>query len=275
MVSKPDTRVPKTRNADSYDWAECCVFVTTEEASKKFHPKIGMKSILPFGTRRVDTLASLFNNHFFMIGQLRGKLIERRPNHIIVDAGGVGYLVQIPLSTFSGLGALNSDVTLLIHSHIREDQFSLFGFLTAREKQCFEMLISVSGVGPSLALKILSGMKLDELLPAIRQGDLAQLVRIPGIGRKTAERIVVELREKVAALEPAEAGKPAAHSPLESDVTSALMNLGYDARAIERTLEQLRKSGAASNDFNALLRAALQQLGGAAMHKSARATASR
>jgi len=208
-----------------------------------------------------------------MIGQLRGKLIERRPNQIIVDAGGVGYLVQIPLSTFSNLSALHSEVTLLIHSHVREDQFTLYGFLSAKEKQCFELLISVSGVGPSLALKVLSGMKLDELIPAIRQSDLAQLVGIPGIGRKTAERIVLELREKVAALEPGEAGKPSTHSPLEADVASALVNLGYDARTVERALEQIRKSPGASSDFNAMLRAALQQLGGASMQKSAHAAA--
>jgi holliday junction DNA helicase RuvA len=206
-----------------------------------------------------------------MIGQLRGKLTERRPNQVMVDVGGVGYLVQIPLSTFSVLGAVNSDVTLMIYTHVREDQLCLYGFLTAREKQTFELLISVSGVGPSLALKILSGMRISELLPAIRSSDLALLERIPGIGRKTAERIVVELREKAAALEPAESGKPSARSPLESDVASALLNLGYEARAVERTLEQIRKNGAAENDFNVLLRAALQQLGGAKMQRSAHA----
>jgi Holliday junction DNA helicase RuvA len=189
----------------------------------------------------------------------------------MLDVAGVGYLVQIPLSTFSVLAALNSDVTLLIHTHVREDQFTLYGFLTAREKQIFEMLLTVSGVGPSLALKILSGMRISELLPAIRNSDLALLERIPGIGRKTAERIVVELRDKAAALEPPEAGKPAARSPLESDVASALLNLGYEARSVERTLEQIRKSGAAENDFNALLRAALQQLGGTKMQRGAHA----
>jgi holliday junction DNA helicase RuvA len=206
-----------------------------------------------------------------MIGQLRGKLTERRPNQVMVDVAGVGYLVQIPLSTFSVLAALNSDVTLLIHTHVREDQFTLYGFLTAREKQIFELLLTVSGVGPSLALKILSGMRISELLPAIRNSDLALLERIPGIGRKTAERIVVELRDKAAALEPPEAGKPAARSPLESDVASALLNLGYEARSVERTLEQIRKNGATENDFNALLRAALQQLGGAKMQRGAHA----
>ena len=206
-----------------------------------------------------------------MIGQLRGKLTERRPNQVMVDVAGVGYLVQIPLSTFSVLGGLNSDVTLLIHTHVREDQFTLYGFLTSREKQIFEMLLLVSGVGPSLALKILSGMRISELLPAIRNSDLALLERIPGIGKKTAERIVVELRDKAAMLEPAEAGRPAARSPLESDVASALLNLGYEGRSVERTLEQIRKSGAAENDFNALLRAALQQLGGAKMQKGAHA----
>ena len=209
-----------------------------------------------------------------MIGQLRGKLIERRPNQVIVDVSGVGYLVQIPLSTFSSLGALHSEVTLLTHTHLREDQLTLFGFLTAKEKDCFGLLISVSGVGPSLALKVLSGIRVEELIPAIRNSDHAQLVRIPGIGRKTAERIVVELREKVAALEPSGAGKPATHSPLEADVASALVNLGYDVRAVERVLEQLRQAPPGNPpDFNAMLRAALQQLGAATMQKSARAVA--
>src|SRR5579862_263880 len=117
-----------------------------------------------------------------MIGSLRGKLVEKRPNQVLLEVGGVGYQVQIPLSTFAGLGTLHAEATLLIHTHVREDQISLYGFLTAREKQCFELLISASGVGPSLALKILSGMGIDELVPAIIKGDLAQLVRIPGVG---------------------------------------------------------------------------------------------
>lgn len=204
-----------------------------------------------------------------MIGSLRGKLIDKRPNQVLLDVGGVGYVVQVPLSTFTGLGALHQETTLLVHTHVREDQFLLFGFLTAREKQCFELLISASGVGPSLALKILSGMNLDELVPAIRTGDLAQLVRIPGVGRKTAERIVVELRDKLAAIDVPQAGKLPSRSQLESDVTSALENLGYDARAIERAMETSRPS--AGSDFETLLRSALQILGAAAMQKSASA----
>jgi Holliday junction DNA helicase RuvA len=158
---------------------------------------------------------------------------------------------------------------LLVHTHVREDQFSLYGFLTAREKHCFELLISASGVGPSLALKILSGMGLDELIPAIRKGDLAQLIRIPGVGRKTAERIVVELRDKLAAVDVLEAGKPATRSQLESDVASALVNLGYDERSVESAVAKSRS--AVGNDFESLLRASLQVLGGAAMQKSKRA----
>jgi len=205
-----------------------------------------------------------------MIGSLRGKLTEKRPNQILLDVGGVGYQVQIPLSTFTNLGALHDEATLLIHTHVREDQLALYGFLTAREKQCFELLISASGVGPSLALKILSGMGLEELVPAIRKGDLVQLVRIPGVGRKTAERIVVELRDKLAVVDTAEtAGKPATRSQLESDVASALVNLGYDARSVEKAVEKSR--AAADGDFEKLLRASLQILGSSAMQKSARA----
>jgi holliday junction DNA helicase RuvA len=204
-----------------------------------------------------------------MIGSLRGKLADKRPNQVLLDVGGVGYQVQIPLSTFAALGALHDETTLLIHTHVREDQFNLFGFFTAREKQCFELLISASGVGPSLALKILSGMGIEELVPAIRKGDLAQLVRIPGVGRKTAERMVVELRDKLAAVDVRETGKPATRSQLESDVASALVNLGYEERSVERAIEKARASG--DSDFETLLRTSLQLLGNSAMHKSARA----
>jgi Holliday junction DNA helicase RuvA len=205
-----------------------------------------------------------------MIGSLRGKLTDKRPNQVLLDVNGVGYQVQIPLSTFTGLGALHDETTLLIHTHLREDQLSLYGFLTAREKQCFEILISASGVGPSLALKILSGMSLEELVPAIRKGDLAELVRIPGVGRKTAERIVVELRDKLAAVEVHEAGKPAPRSQVESDVNSALVNLGYDARSVEKAIEKARVASGA--DFENLLRASLKLLGGGAAQKTEHAS---
>ena len=195
-----------------------------------------------------------------MIGQLRGRLAEKRPNQVLVDVGGVGYLVQVPLSSYAALGELHTEVTLLVHTHVREDALALYGFVSSREKHLFEMLLSASGVGPTLALKILSGMSVEELIPAIRHSDLARLTKIPGVGRKTAERMVVELKDKleVVALE---AEKPAAASPagIESDVISALINLGYDARAAEAAVEDAGHEAGASN-FEKLLRAALQSL---------------
>ena len=204
-----------------------------------------------------------------MIGSLRGKLIEKRPNQILVDINGVGYQVQIPLSTFASLGALHTETSLLIHTHVREDQLTLYGFVTARERQCFELLISASGVGPSLALKILSGMSIEDLVPAIRKGDLAQLVKIPGVGRKTAERIVVELRDKLVVIDVPDAGRRSTRSQLEEDVASALSNLGYDTKSVERAIEKSRAASGA--DFEKLLRSSLQILGSSAMQKSARA----
>ena len=204
-----------------------------------------------------------------MIGYLRGQLVDKRPNQVLVDVNGVGYVVSIPLSTFYSLDELHGDVTLLVHTHLREDSIALYGFLTAREKQFFELLISASGVGPSLALKILSGMSVDELLPAIRVGDLVRLTRIPGVGRKTAERIVVELRDKLAAMEAPQPERvtPAGRTQLESDVVSALLNLGYDRRAAEKAVEEVAGNGrgapvadGAMQSFEALLRATLQQL---------------
>jgi Holliday junction DNA helicase RuvA len=196
-----------------------------------------------------------------MIGQLRGRLAEKRPNQVLVDVGGVGYVVLVPLSTFAALGDLHTEVTLLIHTHVREDALSLYGFVSSREKHLFELLISASGVGPSLALKILSGMSVDELVPAIRGNDLARLTKIPGVGRKTGERIVVELRDRLEAVVVMEAERPAASSPagVEADVVSALINLGYEARVAEKTVEEARKESGAAN-FEKLLRAALQAL---------------
>jgi len=195
-----------------------------------------------------------------MIAQLRGTLGDKRPNQVLVDVGGVGYLVHIPLSTFYALGDLHSNVTLLIHTQVREDAISLYGFLSAREKHLFELLISASGVGPVLALKILSGMSVDDLVPAVRSGDLARLTRIPGVGRKTAERMIVELRDKLAAVEiPEDARKPATTTGTSGDVVSALLNLGYDQHAAEQAVERAGKNGAPET-FEALLRGALQQL---------------
>jgi Holliday junction DNA helicase RuvA len=195
-----------------------------------------------------------------MIGQLRGRLTDKRPNQVLVDVGGVGYVVQVPLSTFAALGELHTEVTLLIHTHVREDALSLYGFLSSREKHLFEMLLSASGVGPSLALKILSGMSVEELVPAIRSSDLGRLTKIPGVGRKTAERMVVELRDKLDVVN-VEAERPSASSPagVEADVLSALVNLGYEARAAEGVVADARRENGAGN-FETLLRASLQSL---------------
>jgi Holliday junction DNA helicase RuvA len=196
-----------------------------------------------------------------MIGQLRGRLAGKRPNQVLVDVGGVGYLVQVPLSTYATLGELHTEVTLLIHTHVREDALALYGFLSSREKHFFELLLSASGVGPTLALKILSGMNVEELVPAIRSGDLARLTRIPGVGRKTAERIVVELKDKLDAVAVEAAEKPAPSSPagVEADVLSALVNLGYEARTAESAVAEARREAGAAN-FEKLLRGALQTL---------------
>src|SRR5579862_3856275 len=166
-----------------------------------------------------------------MIATLRGKLIEKHPNQAIVEAGGVGYDVLIPVSTFSALPDVGAEVKLRIHTHVREDAFLLFGFISTEEKAIFEKLISVSGIGPSLGIKVLSGMAVSGLVPAIRNGQVDQLVRIPGVGKKTAERIVLELKDKLEGVGPATSSRPGekpapALSTVEQDVLSALVNLG-------------------------------------------------
>lgn len=195
-----------------------------------------------------------------MIGLLRGRLLEKRPNQVILDVGGVGYLVAVPLSTFAALGELHAEVALLIHTHVREDALALYGFLSAREKHLFELLLGASGVGPTLALKILSGMNVEELVPAIRTGDIGRLTKIPGVGRKTAERMVVELKDKLEAVA-VEAEKPAAASRagVEADVKSALINLGYEERTAEAAVAEA-KSQAGAGSFEKLLRASLTAL---------------
>ncbi|HXX14982.1 MAG TPA: Holliday junction branch migration protein RuvA [Candidatus Eremiobacteraceae bacterium] len=198
-----------------------------------------------------------------MIGLLRGRLLEKRPNQVILDVGGVGYLVSVPLSTFAALGEIHTEVTLLIHTHVREDALALYGFLSQREKHLFELLLGASGVGPSLALKILSGMNAEELVPAIRSGDLGRLTKIPGVGRKTAERMVVELKDKLEAV-PIEDEKRAPASPagVEADVKSALINLGYDERIAESAVKDAKRAAGPAN-FEKLLREALGSLSAA------------
>jgi holliday junction DNA helicase RuvA len=195
-----------------------------------------------------------------MIGQLRGRLTDKRPSQVLVDVSGVGYLVQVPLSTYAALGELHTEVTLLIHTHVREDALALYGFLSSREKHFFEMLLSASGVGPSLALKILSGMSVEELVPAIRGSDLARLTKIPGVGRKTAERMVVELKDKLETVN-VQVERPMASSAagIEADVVSALVNLGYEARLAEGAVSDAKRE-AGTGSFEKLLRTSLQSL---------------
>src|SRR5579864_4394689 len=178
-----------------------------------------------------------------MIAFLRGTLLEKHPNQVIVEAGGVGYDVQIPVSTFTSLPDPGAEVKLRIHTHVREDTLALFGFLTNEEKTLFEKLISVSGIGPSLAVKVLSGMATSDLIPAIRNGSVELLVRIPGVGRKTAERIVLELKDKLEGVGAAAATgvteKPAAAlSAVDQDVLSALLNLGCNRAAAEAAVRK-------------------------------------
>ena len=192
-----------------------------------------------------------------MIAHLRGRLIAKHPNQAIVEAGGVGYDVTISVPTFSDLPEVGRDVALHIHTHVREDALALFGFLRAEEKQLFEKLIGVSGIGPKLAITILSGMETGAMVAAIRGNDVARLTRIPGIGKKTAERMVLELRDKLAAFAEAPAAAPL--GGVDEDVISALLNLGYQRPAAERALLAV-KNGDKTATFDALFRGALAQL---------------
>src|SRR5438132_4565179 len=162
-----------------------------------------------------------------MIAQLRGRLLVKHPNQAIVETGGVGYDVTISIPTFSDLPAAGSEVALHIHTHVREDQIALYGFLRVAEKHLFEKLLTVSGIGPKLAITILSGMPADEMVSAIRGNDVARLTRIPGIGRKTAERMVIELRDKLPREGISTATPLSSATPVEEDVLSALVNLVY------------------------------------------------
>ena len=194
-----------------------------------------------------------------MIAHLRGKLLAKHPNQAIVETAGVGYDVTITVPTFSDLPAVGAEVALHIHTHVREDQIALYGFLRSSEKLLFEKLITVSGIGPKLAITILSGMAADEMVGAIRGNDITRLTRIPGIGKKTAERMVLELRDKLPAAGPAVAASVTAMSATEEDVLSAMMNLGYQRAAAEKALAVATKNGKGAS-FDALFRDALTAL---------------
>ena len=194
-----------------------------------------------------------------MIAFLRGTLLEKHPNQAIVETGGVGYDVAIPVSTFTHLPDPGTEVRLRIHTHVREDALSLYGFLTADEKALFEKLIGVSGIGPTAAVKILSGLAAPDLIHAIRRGEVEKLVRIPGVGKKTAERMVLELRDKLPAVsgdEPPAQAEPALSS-VDQDVLSALLNLGCARPQAENAVRKAKAAGA-PQDFEPLFRRALE-----------------
>jgi holliday junction DNA helicase RuvA len=193
-----------------------------------------------------------------MIAHLRGKLLVKHPNQAVVETSGVGYDVTISVPTFSDLPVVGDDVALHIHTHVREDLIALYGFLHPSEKLLFEKLITVSGIGPKLAITILSGMAADEMVGAIRSNDIARLTRIPGIGKKTAERMVLELRDKFPEVGPATPAGPSLNAT-EEDVLSALLNLGYPRPAAEKALAASAKDGD-TKSFDHLFRFVLSQL---------------
>lgn len=201
-----------------------------------------------------------------MIAFLSGKILDKQANSVTVDVGGVGYEVSIPLSTFYEIGESGADISLRIYTHVREDQISLFGFRTAREKELFLLLISVSGIGPKSAVTALSGMSADEIIGAIAQKNLARLSSIPGVGKKTAERIVIELRDKAIKLSGTPDGESKSSSSDASvsdavfdDALSALVNLGYQKAAAEKALKQAFEEGT-DTTVQKLLRRGLQLL---------------
>lgn len=197
-----------------------------------------------------------------MIAFLRGRVLEKHPNRLIVDVAGVGYDVAVPLSTFYAAGEAGAEISLRIHTHVREDQLALFGFATALELTVFERMIAVSGIGPKLALSVLSGIEPREFVTAVQRADLGRLTRIPGVGKKTAERIVVELRDRLPKAVEAAGGGVAPPSPedaMQEDLVSALSNLGYHRQAIDKALDKVL-SDSALTKFEDILRASLKEL---------------
>jgi holliday junction DNA helicase RuvA len=199
-----------------------------------------------------------------VIARLRGKLLEKQPNRIVVDVGGVGYDVAVPLSTFYGLGEPGADVALRVHTHVREDALALYGFATALELDLFERLIGISGIGPKVGLAVLSGIEPIELIGAVERGDLARLTAIPGIGKKTSERIVLELKDRLprAQVAMSAAAAEGAHEPsaVRDDLLSALMNLGYHRPLAERAVDTALKTAGRDAGFERTLKQALREL---------------
>ncbi len=195
-----------------------------------------------------------------MIAHLRGRIFEKNPNRIVVDVNGVGYDVVVPLSTFYGLGEAGAEIALNIHTHVREDALLLFGFSTRLEQELFERLISVSGIGPRVAIAVLSGIEPADLMTAIHRGDLARLTAIPGVGKKTSERIVLELKDRLPKVVdvPEAAGAKSAPSSLRDDVLSALIGLGYHRPLAEKAVDASIAAGHA--DVQQVLRQALREL---------------
>jgi Holliday junction DNA helicase RuvA len=189
-----------------------------------------------------------------VIAHLRGKLSQKDPARVIVDVNGVGYEVFVPLTTFSALPETGSEVSIDIHTHVREDVIALYGFSSRRERMIFEKLMTISGIGPKLAVSILSGGSVEDLVGAIKRGDLARLTAIPGVGKKTAERIILELRDKLQAF-----AETPAKSGVEMDVLSALENLGYNRALAEGALSRAR-NGDGDAAFELLFKRALQIL---------------
>lgn len=197
-----------------------------------------------------------------MIAHLAGTLLEKHVQRLVVDVGGVGYDVQVPLSTFYAVGEPGARVTLRVHTHVREDALQLFGFVTALELSLFQRLIAVSGIGPKVALAVLSGIEPGDLIRAIRGSDIARLTRIPGVGKKTSERIVVELKDRLPQVEePAASDTAVDASEVRDNVLSALVNLGYQRASVEKVVDTvLRKID--KREFEPLLREVLKSLSG-------------
>ena len=193
-----------------------------------------------------------------MIAHLRGLLLSKSPNAVVIDCNGVGYELAISVSTFTELGAEGSTVRLHVHTHVREDALALFGFAELTEKRLFEKLLTISGIGPKLAITVLSGISAERLVGAIRAGDHATLTKIPGIGKKTAERVVLELKDKLddmAGFVPADA--PVSLGGIADDVLSALVNLGYPRPVAQKAVETAAKDTAVASDFEQLFRASM------------------